>query len=301
MNRQWREIVVTYLLLLAFWLTSCVPALAAPTPPGPNVIQWLFGGTVHYEQLGVTLLVEYLPPEELRQHLVVEVDPYLHQQGIKVPVGSILRLTAYVDTNQRPKDRGQIKTDILVGRPDQPGWVQVARQGDTWVKHTVDTAGFGAGIMAVQVYADTDHDQNNHQTQLIVLESLESVYRRLGVQTLQQGVANQQGTQPAWQTTTQPGQPTGTVKVVNNTTARPISVWVDGRQVAKQVVGGIYYFQGIPVGVVEIRIHGDDQAGWLLEPANDFLRDEQGRVLPRKQLGPDQTVEFRMRKGGGGR
>ncbi|MBI4032354.1 hypothetical protein HY374_01470 [Candidatus Berkelbacteria bacterium] len=277
--------IAALLVVLAF--CASLPAAADPDPPGPDFGTWLFGGSVHYQQAGLSIFVHYRPPDSVRQYFRTMPDNYAWQQGTTIPCGSELHFTVVATINRPRQDLDRMTIDIDHGLPNQSGWVPAGepyRKTRGWVKHVWNTAGIAPGLAGMRAYVNAGDDQDNGGVVAFQLESIDSILARSGVNSQQPPSAVAQ-------------VPTGSVVVTLLGPPRTVSIWSNGQKVASHEVAGSYEFTNVPVGEVSMTI-ADKAANWYIGP-DDFLADSAGNLTDRKLLSPGQKVHFTLNWKGG--
>lgn len=279
---EFRGILVGLLMLL-----TTLTVAAGEMPPGPGFFKWLFGGVVHYQEAGLNIFVEFIPPESVRKHFETRPDGYAWQDGTSIPVGSQVRLTVVpVVRRANPND---LKVSIALGRTDQSGWTEMKHYDTSWVKHTA-TLNMAPGIAGFWVYAHAGDDLDAVKPVLINLVSVESL-----LYDNEMELPGTPGSSTAPPAVVLPGR----VTVTLHGPANYVSVYSNNQKVDRQLVNGTYTFTNIPPGEVRLGI-GSGQWETMVLPNDDYLKDATGRNTVNKLLIPGGNVDFKLRQIGGG-
>lgn len=284
--------VIALLLLVFFLLSSSVVVCANEDPPGPGIFEFIFGGTVYYKQVGITLGVLYktCPPLETTGTW----RPYNPQQPVKLYPGFTMEFD--INSENGRKSDSRLKTiikhsDKKTGTMNEIGCFE-GQFGV--VKYTIPA--HNTGYNYVKIYTEGGERKTQDQVAGFVY-----FVEPNNLELLQNASVNVESTT----TSSIPlvCNETGTVSVyfyddmgltrISDKTAK-ITLYANGKRLPETkgeffTVERMRTFEGVPAGTIELRMPKND-ASWMIKSKTaqwnlkkgeeliiNFVRNQEGR------------------------
>ena len=260
---------------------------ARETPPSPGLLNYVLGGTTHFNQSSLTwkVYVKDLPPD-LAQYFETNPDPEaIDWLNHKIPQGSKVFIQLNVETGRRRIDA---KTTVWQSNGFEDGGIILEESSEpSFVVEVPTNRQFYSSRFRIYVKVDGKD--------LDVVENFELAFESMNAVLARNNISRP----PDSASTLPENNNTGRVGVTLRGSPSRVKVYSSGQLVASQEVFRRAVFDGIPAGDIRITVMGS--GGWQHtgSPA-DFkvVTADNGMTYSVKTLSPGGEIEFLLNQGG---
>lgn len=255
--------IIILLLLISFLSLNSTTVFANEDPPGPGLFEFLFGGTIYYKQVGITLGVLYKTIAKLESNELWR--PYNPQQPVKLYPGFTMEFD--INSENGRKADNKLRTIIRHSDKKSRSMTEISSfEGQFgFVRYIIPE--YNTGYNYVKIYTEGGEKKTQDQVAGFVYyvepNSIETLQNTSGSGTF---------------TTLPVNIETGTVNIYlydDMSLTRPserqakVALYVNGKRLPERkgeflTINRMHTFEGVPAGILELRMP-KDESGWMIK------------------------------------